>query len=204
MGCDILEVGYPSRGGVDVDRHSQLWDVCSLFLTGTGVSDDHSGQDWLGQESNFVTWAHSPSRELADLLAALASGRVFFGDPARFSGVIDLQVDGGAPMGSVTTSAAATRAVRAILTGLPAGGVVRIVQGTVDLAGPAKPEPGTTFTEMPAYAWSRGYVDLPVDTRSPRFVRLEVRDRTGRVIALSNPVWLLRDVPAGGIPAARS
>ncbi|SDK36862.1 Tat (twin-arginine translocation) pathway signal sequence [Nonomuraea maritima] len=206
MGCDILEVGYPSRGGVDLDRHAQVWDVCSrnaIFLTGTGVSDDHSGQNWLGQDSNFVTWAHAPSRELPDLLAALASGRVFFGDPARFSGVVDLQVDGSAPMGSVTTSTAATRNVRAILTGLPADGVVRVVQGTVDLAGPDKPEPGTTFTEMPASQWAPGYVDLPIDTWSPRFVRIEVRDRTGQVLALSNPVWLLRDTPAEGIPAPR-
>ncbi|WP_371783640.1 hypothetical protein [Streptosporangium subroseum] len=206
MGCDILEVGYPSRGGVDLDRHSQLWDVCSrnaLFLTGTGVSDDHSGQDWLGQESNFVTWAHARSRDLGDLLTSLAAGRVYFGDPARFSGVVDLLVDGSAPMGSVTTSRAATRTVRAILTKPPVGGVVRIVRGTVDLAGEAQPEPGTTFTDMPTSAWHRGFVDLPVDTGSPRFVRIEVRDGTGKVIALSNPVWLLRDTPAGGIPAPR-
>ncbi|MFC0553379.1 twin-arginine translocation signal domain-containing protein [Planotetraspora thailandica] len=207
MGCDILEVGYPSRGGVDLDRHSQLWDVCSrngMFLTGTGVSDDHSGQDWLGQKSNFVTWAHAPSRELADLLGSLSAGRVYFGDPARFSGVIDLQVDGAAPMGSVTVSTAATRTVRAILTGLPADSVVRIVQGTVDLAGPSKPEPGTTFTEMPSAAWAvQGFVDLPINTTAPRFVRVEVRDRAGTVLALSNPVWLLRDTPEGGIPAAR-
>jgi hypothetical protein len=207
MGCDILEVGYPSRGGVDLDRHSQLWDVCSrnaIFLTGTGVSDDHSGQDWLGQESNFVTWAHARSRDLGDLLPSLAAGRVYFGDPARFSGVVDLLVDGAAPMGSVTTSTAATRTVRAILTGLPADGVVRVVRGTVDLAGAARPEPGTTFTDMPASAWAPGFVDLTVDTSSPRFVRIEVRDKTGRVLALSNPVWLLRDTPAGGIPAPRS
>ncbi|MGI5162143.1 hypothetical protein [Microbispora sp. CA-102843] len=164
---------------VDLDRHSQLWDVCSrngIFLTGIGVSDDHSGQDWLGQDSNFVTWAHAPTRELADLLAGLSAGRVYFGDPARFSGVIDLLVDGAAPMGSVTVSTAATRTVRAILTGLPADSVVRIVQGTVD---------------------------LPIDTTAPRFVRVEVRDRTGTVLALSNPVWLLRDTPEAGIPAAR-
>lgn len=207
MGCDILEVGYPSRGSVDLDRHSQLWDVCSrngIFLTGTGVSDDHSGQDWLGQELNFVTWAHAPSRELADLLSSLSAGRVYFGDPARFSGVIDLLVDGAAPMGSITVSTAATRTVRAILTGLPADSVVRIVQGTIDLAGPSNPEPGTTYTETSSAAWStRGFVDLPIDTIAPRFVRVEVRDHTGTVLALSNPVWLLRDTPEGGIPAAR-
>jgi hypothetical protein len=96
------------------------------------------------------------------------------------------------------------RRIPDILTGLPADSVVRIVQGTVDLAGPSKPEPGTTFTEMSSAAWStKGFVDLPIDTTAPRFVRVEVRDRTGTVLALSNPVWLLRDTPEGGISAAR-
>ncbi|HEY8788960.1 MAG TPA: hypothetical protein VIM10_07515 [Actinopolymorphaceae bacterium] len=206
IGCDILEVGYPSRGGVDLDRHAQLWDVCSrnaLFLTGTGVSDDHSGQDWIGQESNFVTYAHARSRELQHLLTPLSAGNVFFGDPALFAGTIALLVDGAAPMGSVTISRARTRNVRVACTGLPAGGVVRVVQGTVDLAGPAVPEPGTTANERPAADWRRGYVDLSIDTSSPRFVRVEVRTGAGQVIALSNPVWLLRDDPTGSIPDNR-
>jgi hypothetical protein len=208
MGADILEVGYPSRGGVNLDHHSQLWDTCSrnaIFLTGTGVTDDHSGQNWLGQKSNFWTWAHAPGKELTDLLPALASGKVFFGDPAQFTGTIDLLVDGFAPMGSATVSSASTRTVRAILTDPPDRSVVRIVTGTVDMAGVAQPEPGTTFTEMSAGAWATtGFVDLPVDTTAPRFVRFEVRSAAGLPIALSNPVWMLRDQPAGGIPATRS
>ncbi|MBM9509260.1 hypothetical protein [Actinacidiphila acididurans] len=206
MGCDILEVGYPSRGGVDLDRHAQVWDVCSrngLFLTGTGVSDDHSGQDWLGQDSNFVTWAHAGSREMADLLPALAAGNVFFGNPALFAGTLALLVDGAAPMGSVTVSGALTRNVRVLADGLPADSVVRIVQGTVDGAGPSVPEPGTSFAQLPASQFAGGYVDVKVDTSAPRFVRVEVRTPAGDVIALSNPVWLLRDDPAGGIPATR-
>jgi hypothetical protein len=208
MGCDILEVGYPSRGGVDLDRHSQLWDTCSrnaIFLTGTGVTDDHSGQDWFGQASNFVTWAHAASKELTDLLPALASGQVFFSDPVRFTGTLDLQVDGYAPMGSVTVSNATTRTVRTIVTTPPADGVVRIVTGTVDMAGAAQLEPGTTFTETSAAAWATsGYVDIQIDTSAPRFVRIEIRNRAGEPIALSNPVWLLREEPAGGVPARRS
>src|SRR5262249_4400482 len=157
---------------------------------GTGVSDDHSGQDWLGQESNFVTWAHAPSRDLPDLLAALRARRVYFGDPAPFTGTVDLQVDGAAPIGSVTVSTAAKRMVRAILAGPPPDAVVRGVQGTADVAG--TPEPGTAFSETPAGVWkARGYVDLPVDPTAPRFVRVEVRAADGSPIALSNPVWLL-------------
>jgi hypothetical protein len=206
MGSDILEVGYPSRGGVDLDRHAQVWDVCSrngVFLTGTGVSDDHSGQDWFGQESNFVTWAHSESRDLKDLLPALSSGNVFFGNPAVFEGTIGLLVDGAAPMGSVTVSRAATRNVRVLLSRVPAGSTVWLVQGTVDNAGPSVPQPGTTSTQLSSSAWSRGYTDVKIDTRAPRFVRVEVRTAAGDVIALSNPVWLLRDDPEGGIPKSR-
>ncbi|MDQ1734801.1 MAG: hypothetical protein QOH56_1052 [Pseudonocardiales bacterium] len=206
MGCDILEVGYPSRGGVDLDRHAQVWDVCSrngLFLTGTGVSDDHSGQDWSGQQSNFVTWAHAESRELKHLLPALSAGNVFFGNPALFTGTIGLLVDGAAPMGSVTVSNALTRNVRVLLNRLPADSSVWVVRGTVDGAGPSAPEPGTTSSQIPSSDWSRGYVDIKIDTSTPRFVRVEVRSGTGDVLALSNPVWLLRDDPDGGIPKNR-
>lgn len=206
MGSDILEVGYPSRGGVDLDHHAQVWDVCSrngLFLTGTGVSDDHSGQDWFGQQANFVTWAHSTSRELDHLLPALSSGNVFFGNPAMFAGTLGLLVDGEAPMGSITVSHARSRDVRIQAGQLPPTSTVRVVRGTVDMAGPTVPEPGTTFQDIPATEFKRGYVDLKVDTGAPRFVRVEVRAAGGTPIALSNPVWLLRDTPAGGIPGHR-
>ncbi|SDZ52643.1 hypothetical protein SAMN05421684_6234 [Asanoa ishikariensis] len=207
MGADILEVGYPSRGGVDLDHHAQVWDVCSrngLFLTGTGVSDDHSGQDWFGQQANFVTWAYSKSRELDHLLPSLSSGNVFFGNPAVFTGTLGLLVDGQAPMGSVTVSRARTRNVRVLADRLPAGSTVRVVRGTVDLAGPGVPEPGTTFQDLPATEFKRGYVDLKVDTGAPTFVRVEVRPAgSATPVALSNPVWLLRDTPAGGIPRHR-
>jgi hypothetical protein len=207
MGSDILEVGYPSRGGVDLDHHAQVWDVASrngLFLTGTGVSDDHSGQDWFGQQANFVTWSYAKSRDLDQLLPSLSSGNVFFGNPAIFTGTLGLLVDGKAPMGSITVSHAKSRNVRILADRLPAGSTVRVVRGTVDLAGPAVPEPGTTVQDLAASSFKRGYLDLKVDTSAPRFVRVEVRAADGTAIALSNPVWLLRDTPEGGIPRHRS
>lgn len=36
-----------------------------------------------------------------------------------------------------------------------------------------------------------------------RFTRLSVRNSAGTVVSVSNPVWMLRKVPASGIPAAR-
>ncbi|MBA3622577.1 MAG: hypothetical protein H0W51_09725 [Euzebyales bacterium] len=44
---------------------------------------------------------------------------------------------------------------------------------------------------------------LAVDTSSSSFVRTQVLDATGEVVGLSNPVWLLREPPAAGIPQAR-
>ena len=42
-----------------------------------------------------------------------------------------------------------------------------------------------------------------IDTSKDSFVRTQVLDSTGTQIGLSNPVWLLRAAPPGGIPAAR-
>jgi hypothetical protein len=48
-----------------------------------------------------------------------------------------------------------------------------------------------------------GYVTRWIDTTKSRFVRTQVLDSSGAVIGLSNPVWLLRSTPPGGIPAPR-
>ena len=45
-----IEVGYKSRAGMDLAHHVGLWDILSrnaIFLTGNGVTDDHSGTNWL-------------------------------------------------------------------------------------------------------------------------------------------------------------
>ena len=206
LGCDLLEVGYRQRGGVDMARHAELWDVCSrnaLFLTGTGVSDDHTGTNWLSQRHNFVTWAWAADTSTSALLAALRGGRAYFGDPARFRGQLDLRVGGSAPMGSVTVSSALQRSLRVTATGIPSGGRVEVVRGLADIAGPGSPDPVNDTTAFPKSLFGSGYVDTTVDTSRPRYVRAVVRDASGVVVALSNPVWLLREWPPGGIPAAR-
>lgn len=205
--CDVLEVGYRVRGGVTLGRHASVWDSCSrnaIFLTGTGVSDDHSGTDWLRQPANFLTWVWTPSLDEPDLLAALAAGRAFFGDPARFRGSLDLLVDGTAPMGSVTVSRATEHRLRVVATGIPIDGAVEIVRGVVDYAGPSHPDPVVSSTTVPATTFAAGSADVVVPSSTSCFVRAMVRDGAGVAVALSNPVWLLRDVPPGGIPRARA
>jgi len=46
-----------------------------------------------------------------------------------------------------------------------------------------------------------GSVTKKIDTSGDSFVRTQVLDSSGTLIGLSNPVWLLRKAPPGGIPA---
>lgn len=206
-GADLLEVGYRQRGGVNLPRHLAAWDACSrnaVFLTGTGVSDDHSGGGWKTSIRNFYTYAWAPDTSEDSLIAALRAGRCFFGDVLRFTGQLDLLVDGVGPMGSVTVSSLATRTVRVTATNVPSGGRVNIVRGPTDLAGPSQPEPATVVTTMPASALTTGPVDVTVTPGSGCFIRTEVCDATGLIIAGSNPVWLLPDPSSVLIPPDRS
>jgi hypothetical protein len=205
FGADILEVGYRMRGGVTLDRHLSVWDVCSrngLFLTGNGVNDSHEGA-WSGSGYTFVTSAWAEDAEESSLVGALAAGRCMFHDQDRFRGTLDLTVDGTAPMGSVSVASLSSRRLTIAAAQLPAGGSVAVVQGPVDRPGPTVTSPGTTRTTIPAGSFDGGAVSMDVDTSADRFVRTEILDSTGLLVAGSNPVWLLRTTPASGIPPSR-
>lgn len=208
LGADLLEVGYPLRAGVDLRHHVDLWDVCSrnaIFLTGNGVTDTHHGTDWTRLSNDWTTSVWAPSSADADLLQALRSGRAWCGSLTRFGGALDLLVDGSCPMGSVSVSQVRQRRIRVAATGMPPGSSLQIVQGLVDLAGPAQPVPYTRIVRSaPDTALRAGTAAFTVNTGIPTFVRSQVVDATGAVVALSNPVWLLRSIPPTGIPAARA
>jgi hypothetical protein len=207
-GADLLEVAYRRYGGVTMDRHLAVWDTCSrnlIFATGVGSSDDHGGSSWLSQENNFVTCAWAQDAAESSLLDALLAGRCFFADLRRFgNGSLDLSVDGTYGMGSVAVGPAIERELRVRVSEMPEGGSLRIVSGPVDAVGPATPDPGTTVRSIPSAALAGGKATVAIDTSSPRFVRVEVWDGSNRLVAGSNPVWLLREEPPGGIPPARS
>ena len=207
LGTDLLEVGYHLRQGVDLAHHVALWDIMSrnaLFLTGNGTNDDHFGQNWLGPVNNWFTSAWAPSTGIADLLAALAAGRAWCASLSRYRGSLDLLVDGTVPMGSVSISKVTSRRLVASATAIPAHGRVQILQGTVDYAGAADLSANTKV--IGSYSGSQltgGSVTQRIDTSMDSFVRTQVLDSTGTQIGLSNPVWLLRAAPPGGIPAPR-
>ncbi len=207
-GMDMLEVGYRRRSRIDLRRHLSLWDVCSrnaLFLTGNGTSDDHEGTDWVNRTNNFLTFAWATSTAEADLLAAMRGGRLYAGTIDGFRGALDLLVDGTCPMGSVSVSQLPRRNLRVIGNGIPTGGGVRVAQGFVDYAGASRPSDNTvTIGTLSEGDLATGSADLLVDTSVSSFVRAEVQDAAGNVVGVSNPAWLLRDVPPGGVPPARS
>jgi hypothetical protein len=208
IGCDLLEVGYNLRQGVDLAHHVGLWDVMSrnaVFLTGNGTSDDHFGVNWAGLRNNWITSAWAPSTGQADLLAALAAGRAWCG-AIGYAGALDMLVDGSAPMGSVSVSGVSSRNLVLTATGIPAGGSVQVVQGTVDYAGTSAPTPDTSVVA----AWTDadlaaggGQVSTAIGTTAESFIRPQVLDAAGNVIAIGNPAWLLHNTPPGGIPAPR-
>jgi hypothetical protein len=77
--------------------------------------------------------------------------------------------------------------------------------GAVDYAGTADLAANTkVIAHYPASKLEAGTVKLSVSNSSGSFLRTQVINSAGNVIALSNPVWLLRSAPPGGIPAARA
>jgi hypothetical protein len=225
LGCDLLEVGYPLRGGpnpvpggppgtgVDLAHHLALWDVMSrnaVFLTGNGTNDDHWGKDWAGARNNWATSVWAPSTSIPDLLAALAGGRAWCGSMSRFAGPaasLDLVADGCCPMGSVSLSALTARNLTVTATGIPAGGSLVVLQGAVDYADSS--DPTSNAGKIASYtaaqlASNGGSETITVDTTAESYLRTVVYDADGKtIIGASNPVWLLHNTPANGIPAPR-
>ena len=204
LGADILEVGYPKRAGFDLDHHLRLWDALSrnaVFLTGNGTNDDHAGTNWWGPSNNWVTSAWANGTSEAELLTALRAGRVWTGS-LRNKGSLDLLVDGVCPMGSASVSALSQRSVQVFATGIPSGGRLDVLRGQVDFAGTAALDSNATL--VASYSAVAGSTTLSVDTTTSCFVRLVMRTSTGTIVSVSNPVWLLRETPAAGIPAARA
>ena len=90
VGADVLEVGYTTRGFQPFSQHLALWDTFSRharWLTGNGVSDDHSGQDWRSLNNGHLTGLWAASTSEADLATALRSGRAYSFHAGRVPGL---------------------------------------------------------------------------------------------------------------------
>ena len=205
-GADVLEVAYEVRGGVDNEEHLRLWDTFSrrgLFLTGNGANDDHSGQPWAVPGNGFQTGIWAPSTGTPDVMDALRAGRAYAQHPGYWpGGQLDVLVDGALPMGAVQVRSTRSRSLAVSAVGLPEGSVVELVVGEVDHTGD---DPSSVVAEtLPASAFGRsGTASWTLPTPTSCFARVQVRTSLGRIVGIGNPVWMLREEPAGGIPEAR-
>ena len=201
LGTDMVEIGSKE----DFDQSVYGYDAAArngVFVTATGVSDDHGGVDWINQKQRWITSVWADSTDESDLFAALRGGRAWFYDPQVWRGDLDFRVQGNVPMGGVVVTPAARVPFNLNITGLPDGAVVKLVTGDVDDAGLNDPTPKVTSTDLQLNGSGvKAHATIPVATST--FIRVEIRDQDDAVIGFSNPVWVLKEEPAGGIPVER-
>ena len=200
-GADILEVGYGSLSLLA--DHVAVWDTLArngLFLTANGASDDHSGEDWARQEGRFYTGTWAAGLTERNLLDALARGRAYVGYLGSFRGTIDMTLDSVVPMGAVSVGPQTSRDLRIDVTDLPDGGAVEVLRGVVDHAGTGDPNPNVAVVTRLGARDLSSSSDVAIDTGEDCFVRLQVIDRTGAVVAFGQPIWTLKAPPPDGVP----
>ncbi len=199
LGADLVEVGSKEA----LDATVAGFDAAArnaVFVTATGTGDDHDGRDWRGASQRWLTSVWAGSTREADLFAALRAGRAWFHDPVTWRGTLDVRVLGAVGMGKVVVHSAKRSRVQAFVPGLPAGTVVTLVRGAVDLRG-AEGVPSTLVRQRMTVR--NGVAELYADTSQSCYLRVEVRTADGRLAAFANPVWVLKGEPDAGIPGAR-
>jgi hypothetical protein len=205
-GADVIEVGYGRSGLEALPARLAVFDALArngLFLTGNGTSDDHSGQNWDSQPNRFYTGAWATGLDERSLLDSMARGRAYVGYLGAFAGTIDMAVDTDVPMGAVSVSPATSRSLRVDVTQLPEGGAVEVIRGDVDYAGLRAPDPNTTTVKTLGARDLASSDEVVIDTTDDCFVRLQVTDRAGAIVAFGQPTWVLKEEPPGGVPPAR-
>ena len=157
----------------------------------------------MGRATNrFYTAPWARRCDERNLLDALAKGQVYVGYLNAFSGTLDMTVDGVA-MGGVRVGGATSPTLRIDATGVPSGGAVQVVRGVVDHAGAGTPEPNTSVLATRSASALGSPAELRLDAGEECFVRLQVVDRDGAIVAFGQPTWMLRHEPPHGVPAAR-
>lgn len=185
FGASLLEVGFPHPKEDFSDRHYLgLWDALAsrgVFLTGDGDSDNHhaTADGWL-HGNNFVTFVGLPEDTPAteeSIVASLVRGSCFAADPTACRHLS--LTAGDRPMGSILVGDAV--AVELSAERIAAGGyAVRIVNGRED--GRIGIREGCVRESYTLAA-----------TELYNFVRYEIRRHDGRLLGLTNPIYLVGD-----------
>lgn len=188
-GCDLIEVGYRQRGG-NLHDHLAVWDGLTergVYLTGTGVSDQHSSGSWSAFVNNFVTWVSSPTDSREDLTWNLARGAAWFGDPSLFPGAEvslafsapDLRADAG----QVVVGASLPTRLNVDIDPLQAGWSVRLVRD------------GDEVISWSVATSGRFTREVEVDPSGGGVFRVEVETETGLEALYSNFIAFVDEAP---------
>lgn len=184
--ADGIEVGYVQRGR-PLDDHLKVWDRlggAGVYVTGVGVTDNHTVQPWSLRPNRMGSWIRSTGSDAAHLVAAIRAGDLFFGDPHRFDPQGDFllaDAHGQFRMGDVVVQRGPRlRSFRAIVNGAQAGWqFVLLHNGAETARSPVFPNP--------SYQWFHPLTVAPGD-----WVRLELRDAADAAILFSNPIYFAR------------
>ncbi len=197
-GVDLVEIGYRVRGGVDLGHHLSLMYLLlrnGLVFTAVGTTDDHQASmtSWLVNPGLTHVWATGTSR--AAQLAALARGTAYVtvDDPRQGRPELWLEL-GGAPMGSIQTTADPTSTLPLVLgaTKLRPGSTVSVLRGVIDYPGAGSTATGvTTVATYSAKALAAGAVQLRADRSRSWYYLAVVKSSSGSVVAFTNPVITL-------------
>lgn len=204
LGAQVIEIGTSRQ----VETLAQAYDTAArnaVFMTASGVSDDHGGSDWLDpSDPRWITGAWTASSSSGDLCAAMSAGRAWFFDPLWWRGELDLLVDGRAPMGGVLLTRHRNVSVRVTATRLPSDSSLELVIGRCDRAGATQLQPVNRSVVVPARQVVRGRWSTDVDRGGGIYVRAMVRRAGGSVVGFSNPTWVLPARLEGDVPVPRA
>ena len=174
-----------------------------IFLTGTGVTDDHDGDDWVApgdDAERYVTavWARSMQRDA--LRAALSAGRAWWHDRRLWpKAALGRFVAGTPAMGAAWRTSKSQATVTIYAPGLPRGSHVTVITGACDMGG-ATPKLDERTVSAADFA---GTGTLDHTLKSGHYLRVEVHDNDQRVVAFGNPFWLLPTDHKADVPTRR-
>ena len=212
---DLVEAGYQRRGTntnmASLDTHLRLFDLLARarrYVTCTGCTDDHEGLigSWSSRTNRYATGIWAPSLSDVDVKAARRP-------VARRGASRSRTAAPSTPWTSWSTAwcrwgrfpCARWRhwAVQLTCPTVPSGATAEFIRGVVDGNATDLTHRVTTFATASTANLRAGTVSRTVDTTSDCFVRAQIRNSAGTVVAFSNPIWLFRADPPGGIPANR-
>lgn len=155
------------------------------------MSDDHAGTvaSWTTGKNHYMSDIISPSRDPATATPLLGQGRTFVSLRTGYAGLLDMSCD-STLMGGTRTGSGTNATVTVKADAPPTNGKLRVVQYRIhgDTTRLTPPAPLTERIYAPS-ALSSGQVSLTVPN-SRSYIRAEIRNGAGVIVAFSNPLWL--------------